>query len=78
MKATRTKQITCKVDIEVLSSKFVTDDCKQGLWQTLHKRCAICRKLFPVGCSISLIMYVENGVQKSGGVHTECLEEAKP
>ena len=76
-RAERTVRHRIRREIEVTSSRLVTDSCSAGLWQDLHRRCKICNKLFPVGCSISLILYTEHGQSYSGGVHTECLESSR-
>lgn len=74
MKAKRIKPRVVAVEIEVISRRLCTDSCPAGLWQSLKRKCVICGGKFPVGCSITMVMYIEDGQQKSGGVHTECLD----
>jgi hypothetical protein len=75
-RATRFRLRKILVDIDVTSRKLVTDNCPDGLWQKLGKTCKICSKPFPVGCSITVIMFRENGKQFSGGCHTQCLDNS--
>ena len=79
--AKRTKRVTVHRDIEILSSRLSTDSLDANgsgaLWISLKRRCCVCRELFKHGDSVSLCLYLENGEQFSGGVHTECLPEEK-
>lgn len=79
VRATRTKRQIVKVEVEILSSRLSTDSLDANgsgaLWISLKRRCAICRKLFAHGDSVSLCMYLEDGEQRSGGVHTACLSD---
>ena len=76
VKANRTKQIRIKKEIEILSvsPKVHHDISAGGLWATLKIKCFVCRRGFEGGDSVTLGMYIEDGVQKSGGCHPQCVE----
>ena len=72
----RRVSITVNRTIEVLGSKLSTDDAG-GMWVSLNRKCHACGKRFKLHDSITLAMYVEDGEQKSGGFHTDCLGNGK-
>ena len=76
VKANRTKQIRIKKVIEILSvsSKVHHDISAGGLWVTLKIECFVCCRLLEGGDSVTLGMYVEDDVRKSGACHPQCVE----
>lgn len=82
VKAKRQKRVTVETEIEILSHRLCMpslDAHGSGqLWIKLKRRCCVCRQLFKHEDSVSLCMYMEDGQQLSGGVHTGCLPEDAP
>ena len=77
--AKRTKRVTVTKDVEIISYRRSTDSLDATgtgyLWIELKRRCCLCGKLFAHGDAVSLCMYIEDGQQLSGGVHTNCLPQ---
>ena len=76
IEANRTKQVRIKKEIEIISvSPNVHHNLDAGgLWVTLKRKCFVCGRRFEGGDSATLGMYIEDGVQQSGGCHPQCVE----
>ena len=79
IKAKRQNRVTVETDLEIISHQLCTpslDATGTGtVWIQLRRRCCVCRELFKHGDSVSLCMYMENGMQLSGGAHSGCLPD---
>jgi hypothetical protein len=82
VKAKRSRRITVETEIQIVSHRICTEslDSKGSgyLWIELKRTCCVCGKRFAHGDSVSLCMYIEDGQQLSGGVHTGCLPPDAP
>lgn len=69
------KIISVEKEIEILSvsPKVHHDIPGTSLWVTLKRTCFVCRKRFEGGNSITVAMYIEDGDQKSGVCHPQCV-----
>ena len=62
------------VDIDITGQSELHGPA-DAMWETLKRKCAVCRSQIKQGDMYRLIMYVENGKQFSGGAHEECVME---
>ncbi len=70
----RSKTIMVDDEIEIISQRLVVESVNtDSLWMKLNRKCVITGKSFNVGDSISIILYKEKGMQKSGGCLTSAL-----
>lgn len=76
--AKRPKTIMVDKEIDIFSVKHCDEplDANRGgkLLIDLKRKCAICGELYKHGDMVSMVMYSEDREERSGCIHTNCLE----